>query len=162
MAGTDLLTSAGEAVTLYAVRGARQVAGTMDDVFAGTAVDRTGQRDVAGVLCDLYEVWVERSFKGDLHGTVTVSSEQGAGALAPGTFYVLATGRVPDHRTHTVPLETRPQSFTSLNASIRSGTPGRTGRRPDGGGVLVLDCRSRGRRVRLRPEAPTTALAAGS
>ncbi|MFI7317111.1 hypothetical protein [Streptomyces venezuelae] len=117
-------TSAGEAVTLYDVRDARQVAGTADDVFAGTVVDRAGQRDIAGILSDLHEVRIERSFKGDLHGTVTVSSEQGAGTLAPGASYVFATGRVPDHRTHAVLLETRPQSFTSLNAPIRSGAPG--------------------------------------
>ncbi|WP_409239932.1 hypothetical protein [Streptomyces sp. PA5.6] len=116
-------TSAGEAVTLYDVRDARQVAGTADDVFAGTVVDRAGQRDIAGILSDLHEVRVERSFKGDLHGTVTVSSEQGAGTFSPGASYVFATGRVPDHHTHAVLLETRPTSFTSLNAPIRSGSP---------------------------------------
>lgn len=104
-------TSAGEAVTLYDVRDvhdvrdARRVAGTADDVFAGMVVNRGGQRDIAGIPSDLYEVRVERRFKGDLRGTVTVSSEPG--------------------------------------------TPS-----PDGRRVLVLGCRSRGHRVRLRPEGP--------
>ncbi|WAL93242.1 hypothetical protein [Streptomyces sp. Je 1-369] len=69
--------SAGEAVTLYDVRDARQVAGTADDVFAGMVVNRGGQRDIAGILSDLYEVRVEQRFKGGLRGTVTVSHEQG-------------------------------------------------------------------------------------
>ncbi|MFK4070480.1 hypothetical protein [Streptomyces sp. NPDC029674] len=115
--------SAGEAVTLYDVRDARQVAGTADDVFAGTVVNHAGQRDIVGILSVLYEVRVERRFKGDLHGTVIVSSEQGAPSLSRGTSYVFATGRVPDQRTHAVLLETSPTSFTSLSAPIRSGAP---------------------------------------
>ncbi|MGV9885047.1 hypothetical protein [Streptomyces sp. NPDC003006] len=91
-------TSAGEAVTVYDVRDARQVAGTADDVFAGEVVNRTGQRDIDGILSDLYQVQVERSFKGSLQGTVTVSSEQGATSLAPGDSYVFATGQVPGQR----------------------------------------------------------------
>ncbi|MGW6055354.1 hypothetical protein [Streptomyces sp. NPDC055189] len=123
--------SAGEAVTLYDVRDARQVAGTADDVFAGEVVDRTGQRDIAGIFFDLYQVRVERSFKGGLDGTVTVSHEQGASPLLDGESYVFATGRVPETHTHAVLLETSPAPFTSLTAAIgpratSTGTAGRT------------------------------------
>ncbi|MFH8610548.1 hypothetical protein ACH4D5_24005 [Streptomyces sp. NPDC018029] len=110
--------SAGEAVTLYDAHDARQVAGTADDVFAGEVVDRAGRRDIDGILSDLYRVRVERSFKGGLHGTVTVSSEQGATSLSPGASYVFATGRVPAHHTHAVLLETTPASYTSLTAPL--------------------------------------------
>ncbi|MGW6274757.1 hypothetical protein [Streptomyces sp. NPDC055060] len=118
--------TAGEAVTLYDVRDARQVAGTADDVFAGEIVDRTGERDIAGIFSDLYEVRVDRSFKGDLAGTVTVSHEQGAGPLIAGESYVFATGRVPDTRTHAVLLETSPTPFTSLTAPIGPAAAGIT------------------------------------
>ncbi|MFF8659715.1 hypothetical protein [Streptomyces huasconensis] len=111
-------TSVGEAVTVYDAQDARQVAGTADDVFAGTVMNRAGQRDIAGILSDLYQVRVERSFKGGLQGTVTVSSEQGAASLSPGSSYVFATGRVPDQRTHAILLETKPASFTSLTAPV--------------------------------------------
>ncbi|MFF1717410.1 hypothetical protein [Streptomyces sp. NPDC058268] len=117
-------STAGEAVTLYDVRDARQVAGTADDVFAGEIVDRTGQRDIAGIFSDPYKVRVDRSFKGDLSGKTTVSYEQGAAPLTPGTSYVFATGRVPDRRTHAILLETSPTSFTSLTAPIGSTASG--------------------------------------
>ncbi|MGW7067117.1 hypothetical protein ACWGII_18860 [Streptomyces sp. NPDC054855] len=117
-------TSAGEAVTLYDARDARQVAGTADDVFAGTVVDRAGRRDIAGVFSDLYEVRVDRSFKGGLRGTITVSYEQGARPLSAGESYVFATGRVPDQRTHAILLETSPAPFTSLTAPIGSRAAG--------------------------------------
>ncbi|MGE6736966.1 hypothetical protein [Streptomyces sp. NPDC059900] len=115
---------AGEAVTLYDVQDARQVAGTADDVFAGEVVDRTGQRDIAGILFDLYAVSVERSFKGGLDGTVTVSHEQGASPLSAGESYVFATGRVPEAHTHAVLLETSPAPFTDLAAAAGPGTKG--------------------------------------
>ncbi|MEU5896808.1 MULTISPECIES: hypothetical protein [unclassified Streptomyces] len=116
---TAATASAGEAVTLYDVRDARQVAGTADDVFAGTVVGRAGQRDIVGIPSDLYEVRVERSFKGGPPGTVTVSHEQGAPPLTTGGAYVFATGRVPDERTHAVLLETTPAPYTSLTAPAR-------------------------------------------
>ncbi|MFF1714656.1 hypothetical protein [Streptomyces sp. NPDC058268] len=87
-------TSAGEAVTLYDTRDARQIAGTADDVFAGTV------------------------------GTLTVNYEQGAKALSAGQSYVFATGRVPDKRTHAILLETSPAPFTSLTAPVGSRAAG--------------------------------------
>ncbi|MEV0323226.1 hypothetical protein ACIBKX_25905 [Streptomyces sp. NPDC050658] len=115
---TDAAQSAGpgEAVTLYDTRDARQVAGTADDVFAGTVVDQTGQRDISGVFSDLYEVRVTQPFKGHLHGTVTVSHEQGADPLSPGASYVFTTGQVPQEAGHAVLLETSPARFTRLTA----------------------------------------------
>ncbi|WP_069885599.1 hypothetical protein [Streptomyces luteocolor] len=106
----------GEALTLYDARDARQVAGTADDVFAGSVVERRGQRDIHGVLSDLYDVRVSRAFQGDLRGTVTVSYAQGEEPLAAGASYVFATGRVPHEPSHAVLLETTPARFTSLTA----------------------------------------------
>ncbi|WAL99822.1 hypothetical protein [Streptomyces sp. Je 1-369] len=98
----------GEAVTLYDPRDARQVAGTADDVFTGTVVGHGGERDVYGVLSDLYAVRVGRVLKGQLRGTVDVSYEQGREPLPAGSSYVFATGRVPDGGSNAVLLETIP------------------------------------------------------
>ncbi|WP_306338764.1 hypothetical protein [Streptomyces sp. KL118A] len=108
--------SSGEAVTLYDPRDARQVAGTADDVFTGTVVRRSGERDVYGVFSDLYAVRVGHVFKGELRGTVAVSYEQGHEPLAEGSSYVFATGRVPDGRSHAVLLETTLTPIAGLTA----------------------------------------------
>ncbi|GAA1937284.1 hypothetical protein GCM10009837_74400 [Streptomyces durmitorensis] len=109
-----------EAVALYDPQDARQVAGTADDVFLGTVVSRTGERDIYGVFSDLYAVRVGQVFKGTVRDTTTVSYYQGEEPLTDGASYVFATGRVPDGQSHAVLLETIPAPVADLNAPART------------------------------------------
>ncbi|MER5257204.1 hypothetical protein [Streptomyces sp. NPDC002855] len=109
-----------EAVTLYDPQDARQVAGTADHVFVGTVVGRTGERDIYGIVSDMYAVRVGQVFKGSVRDTTTVSHYQGEEPLDDGSSYVFATGRVPDSQSHAVLLETTPPPIGILDAPAQT------------------------------------------
>ncbi|MFJ2443336.1 hypothetical protein ACIOWG_23420 [Streptomyces sp. NPDC087658] len=116
---STLSTPAGptHAFTLYDPEDPREVAGTADDVFHGEVVRHSGRRTVAGIPSELYEVEVDRTFKGHLRGTVTVTLSTGSPVLASGTSYVFTTAAwgTPDDG-HAVLADVQPSVTTSDTA----------------------------------------------
>ncbi|MCX5207237.1 hypothetical protein OG897_38270 [Streptomyces sp. NBC_00237] len=98
-----------ESLTLYDPTDLREVAGSAENVFHGAVIRRTGHRSLGGLEQELYEVRVDRNFKGRLTGRVTVTQSPGEDApLTPGDSYVFATAAWNEDAGHAVLSGTKP------------------------------------------------------
>ncbi|MET9427824.1 MULTISPECIES: hypothetical protein [unclassified Streptomyces] len=101
------------------------MAGSADDVFHGTVIRHTGQRTIAEIPSDLYEVRVGHVFKGRVSGTITLTQPADAPRLAAGKKYVFATAswHNPDNE-HAVLSDTRPTPAADLTTPVRGAAAG--------------------------------------
>ncbi|MFJ2743675.1 hypothetical protein ACIO3O_28945 [Streptomyces sp. NPDC087440] len=122
-----------ESLTLYDPGDLREVAGSAENVFHGGVIRKTGHRSLGGLEQELYEVRVDRNFKGRLDGLVTVTQSPGEDApLTPGTRYVFATAAWDGGAGHAVLSGTRPHPAPDLGAAAGSVTGGATDRAAGG------------------------------
>ncbi|MEU0276411.1 hypothetical protein [Streptomyces sp. NPDC006307] len=113
------------AITLYDPENAQEVAGSADDVFHGTVLRHTGQRTIAEIPSDLYEVRVGHVFKGRLNGTITLTQPSGEPRLTAGKKYVFATASWHNaNNEHAVLSDTRPTPAADLTAPVRGAAEG--------------------------------------
>jgi hypothetical protein len=106
-----------ESLTLYDPTDLREVAGSAENVFHGGVIRRTGHRSLGGLEQELYEVRVDRNFKGRLTGIVTVTQSPGEDApLSPGESYVFATAAWNEGTGHAVLSGTKPHRTPDLRA----------------------------------------------
>lgn len=107
-----------EAITLFDPYDDLEVAGTSDDVFHGTVLERTADEISDRVPTEFYRVEVGETFKGKLSGTVTVAQTIGSSpSLTPGAKYLFTTSTDRDGRTHFVLAEVTLPKTPDLDAA---------------------------------------------
>ncbi|CAM5636103.1 hypothetical protein GCM10010329_65600 [Streptomyces spiroverticillatus] len=112
-----------ESLTLYDPTDLREVAGSAENVFHAGVIRRTGHRSLGGLEQELYEVRVDRNFKGRLTGVVTVTQSPGEDApLTPGESYVFATAAWDGGAGHAVLSGTKPHPAPDLGAAAGRAT----------------------------------------
>jgi hypothetical protein len=113
-----------EAITLFDPYNDLEVAGTSDDVFHGTVLERTADEISDRVPTEFYRVEVGETFKGKLSGAVTVAQTIGSRpSLTPGAKYLFTTSMDRDGRTHFVLAEVTLRKTPDLDAAPPADRP---------------------------------------